>query len=151
MYLVAGFESTPYLEMALRELEENDIDRTGIVTVEMEAQTFPPTLFDSIHYSDGVSVLDAMAAWGVVFSVFGIVYGSEVKYGPLALGLTGLAVGALIGFIIDVIRHPAKGKTKASRNVEVFMLIPCESQEQKKLAISICRKYKVLSLGQHSV
>lgn len=151
MYLVAGFESGAYVEMALSELEESEISQKGIVTIGMEAQKAAQTLFDSIHYSDGVSVLDGMAAWAVVFAVFGIVFGSQVKIGPLALGLAGYGAGALFGFLLDMIRQPARGKAKASRTIEIILLIPCESKQQMNLAASICTKYKVVSLGQHSV
>ncbi len=152
MYLVAGFESNVYLEMALSELHESEIEEKDIVVVSMEAQKPPQTLFDSIHYSDGVSILDGMAAWAVVGGVFGIVYGSQLKYGPLALGIAGFVVGASIGFTIDLLVGRRKKKwNRPTRSIEILLLIHCKSKEQMKNASTVCQKYHVISLGVHPV
>lgn len=151
MYLAAGFESNVYVEMALNELHECEIEDKDVVMIEMEAQKPPQTLFDSIHFSDGVSILDGMAAWAVVGGVFGIIYGSQVKYGPLALGLLGFCTGSLVGFVIDFLigARKRRGK-KPSRNIEILLLLHCDSKQQLKMASSVCQKYNVVSLGEHS-
>ena len=152
MYLVAGFESNVYVEMALSELHECDLEERDVVVIEMESQNPPQTLFDSIHYSDGVSILDGMAAWAVVGGVFGIIYGSQVKFGPVALGLLGFFAGVLIGLVIDLLIGGRKRRwKKPTRNIEILLLLHCNSKQQLKMASSISQKYNVLSLGIHHV
>ena len=82
---------------------------------------------DTIHHSDGVSMIDGGAVLGSAFMVLGVIYGFVLTWGPIIWGLIGLATGFLLGFIIDYfwgkIRH-SKNRRKESRG-EVIILVNC--------------------------
>lgn len=51
--------------------------------------------------SDGISVLDGTAVGAVIFSLVGIILGSQWRMGPIAAATGGLLLGGLLGYIVD--------------------------------------------------
>lgn len=151
MHVMAGFESNAYVEIALEEIkEQTNITDEQIAFIEMTPQEKPQTLFDSIHYSDGKSVMDSIGVGGVVGGVFGIIYGSVLWLGSLLIGVLGFVLGGFIGFFIDYwIAKRKKQKSRPIRHIEILLLIQCESREQTKKVFDICRTNNVISLGVH--
>lgn len=150
MHLVAGFESNAYAEIALEEIKDQcNISDSEITFVQMNPEDKPQTLFDSIHYSDGYSLLDAVAAWAVIGGVLGIIYGSKMWLGSVAVGLTGCIAGGLIGFFFDRLFSRKKKSKKYIRHIEVLLFIRFNSRLQLDRASSICRTNNVISLGVH--
>ena len=149
MFLITGFESNTYVEIALEEIKDQcNITDEQISFVEMKPQVLPRTFFDSIHSSDGFSILDSMAAWAVVGGVLGIIYGSRIWLGSILLGLLGFITGCLLGFIFDKLIHKTK-KERKIRHIEILLVIKCNSKDQVDKAAAICKKNNVLSLGIH--
>lgn len=146
MYVVAGFESSLLVEYAIEELKQQGIQEQQIVMVKMENQDEYRTLFDSIHHSDGISLFDGMAAIAGVGMTFGVIYGSQVIIGPIALGLIGCFIGAGIGYFLDKKIGKIKKPQKQTRNIALLLLIRCK-EEQKHTVTSIFRKHHVLSVG----
>lgn len=148
MHLAAGFDSNVYLEIAIEEVkEECNLTDEQISCIHMDPQEKPPTFFDSIHYSDGRSIMDGMSAWAVVGGVLGIVYGSRLYLGPLIIGLLGFAIGALIGFVVESALGKYKGKGNKIRHIEFLLLIRCSTVPEVKSVATILRRYNVISLG----
>ena len=61
--------------MAINQLEEKGILKGDIVAIPLENTVQQTKLFDTIHHSDGLSLLDLAAVLGTVFSVLGASYG----------------------------------------------------------------------------
>lgn len=149
MHLVAGFESSTYVEMAIEQIrEECNITADDIAFVEMKAEQRPQTFFDTIHSSDGSSSVDGMAVGGVVVGVLGIIYGSRMWLGSVVIGVLGFIVGSLLGYLIDKWIGKRK-RMKPIRHIEILLLIRCQSKEILSKVADICRANNVVSLGVH--
>ena len=149
MHVVAGFQSDTFIEIAMQELIDQGVDRNKIVAIEMENQIQTGHLFDSKIHSDGVNLLDSVAAWSVVGTLFGIIWGSQVTMGPLALGLLGFIVGVLIGYLFDKGLKKRKKRKKYRNYIDVILIVRCDSKEQIRMATSIFKKCQVTSIGFH--
>jgi hypothetical protein len=73
-------------------------------------------------------LFDAPALFGVFTSVLGAIYGYTLKWGPIIWGLIGLALGMLLGFIIELVIHRKRILRKRLKNksiTEVVLMIKC--------------------------
>ncbi|MEW9669938.1 hypothetical protein [Ammoniphilus sp. 3BR4] len=146
MYVIAGFESSLFVEFAIEELKEEGIHEKDIVMVKMENAEQYRNLFDSIHHSDGVSLFDGMAALGGAGMTLGIIVGSQIAIGPVAIGLLGLFIGAAIGYFLDKKISKVKKSTKQQQYIALLLLINCK-EDQKNMVTTVFHKHDVLTLG----
>ncbi|WP_078433686.1 hypothetical protein [Metabacillus halosaccharovorans] len=82
MYIIASFDYSPALEIAITELMEKDIPQSNILALPLDKQTEVPRLFDSIHYADGTSLVDVAGILGCIFMLLGSIYGFLLEWGP---------------------------------------------------------------------
>lgn len=129
--IISSFEHSVSLELALTELEENGIEKENIVAVPLDPLKAPTKALDTIHRSDGKSLLDLAAILGTIFSVLGASYGFALDWGPIIWGLLGLAFGACIGFIIDYIFTNKQNNLNKQINTEVILIIKCPEQKSR--------------------
>ena len=61
MHIISSFEHSAFLELALNKLQEKGIEKENIVAVPLQNIKDQPKLFDTIHRSDGESLLDLAA------------------------------------------------------------------------------------------
>lgn len=130
VYIVSTFEHSTYLELAITAIQMKGIKKENILAVSMDKKGEERKLFDSIHSSDGLSLLDLPAILATFFGIFGSVYGFILKWGPLLWGIIGIAIGSVLGLIIKLIvtkRYSDRQSDK--RGTEVVLIIECmESQ-----------------------
>lgn len=128
MYFFATFEYSNLIELALSELERNNIKRTQILVVPLDKRVGKTKLFDSLHESDGKSLFDLTSSFGVVFMLLGVIYGFVLAWGPIIWGLIGLVAGGILGTVIGVIFKKKHEKTLNSNNKtgEIILMIQCE-------------------------
>lgn len=129
MQVISSFEYSTSLELAINQLEEKGILTEDIVVVSLENIVGEKRVFDTIHQSDGLSLFDLAAVLGTVFSVLGASYGFILKWGPIIWGLIGLAVGAMIGFTIDLLLTKKRIAKKKAMNTEVLLIIKCKEHD----------------------
>ena len=129
MHIISSFEHSAFLELAINHLQEKGIEKENIVAVPLQNMKDQPKLFDTIHRSDGESLLDLAAVLGTVFSVLGASFGFVLTWGPIIWGLLGLAFGAIIGFMIDYLLTKKHKKSKTSLNTEVILIVNCKENE----------------------
>ncbi|MCY9665004.1 hypothetical protein M5X11_08545 [Paenibacillus alginolyticus] len=137
MHVIASFEHSIYLELAITALEEAGIPKEHIYAVSLQGKPNKPKMFDTIHRSDGVSLFDAGTALATALTVVGSTYGFILKGGAILWGLIGAAVGFTIGVFIDI-AHKKKKKAKTnlpSRNkmTEVVVLVACDKEATKQI------------------
>jgi len=128
MNVIASFDHSIYLELALTSLTEIGIPKEQILAIPLDKRTEQRRLFDTIHKSDGISLFDTGAAFAVVCAVFGSSYGFIAAWGPIIWGLLGAAIGFFIGFLADllIVKKRNLHEIQKGRSTEVFVVIQCE-------------------------
>jgi hypothetical protein len=129
MHIISSFEHSAFLELAINHLQEKGIEKENIVAVPLQNMKDQPKLFDTIHRSDGESLLDLAAILGTVFSVLGASFGFVLTWGSIIWGLLGVAFGAIIGFMIDYLLTKKHKKSKTNLNTEVILIVNCKENE----------------------
>lgn len=134
MYIVATFEYSKSIEMAIVDLERSGFTRKQILALPLDKRQEAGKLFDTIHQADGTSLVDKSAVFGTIFMLLGVIYGYVLTWGPILWGTIGLCAGFVVGFLWDllVMKHK-KNKSKASRhhNSEVVLLVMCNNSTAK--------------------
>ncbi|MBK1811606.1 hypothetical protein JHL18_13355 [Clostridium sp. YIM B02505] len=126
MHIVSTFDHSIYLELAISEIQMKGIKKENILAIPIDKRDEDIKLFDSIHSSDGLSLFDLPAILGVIFGIFGEVYGFILKWGPFLWGLIGILIGGLLGLIIKLIlTKNSKRRSKDKRGTEVVLIIEC--------------------------
>lgn len=127
MLIIATFEHTTFLELAITEIENKCIPKPNILATPLQLQQQNTQILDTIHRADGISQIDsaflAAAFMSVIFTIFGSIwYG-----GPLLWGTLGMFVGGGIGLAIDTF-HTKKYRSNIRQSIsgEVVMVINCE-------------------------
>lgn len=133
MYIVSSFEHSLFLELAISELEIKGIEKKNILAVPLEKINEPKKIFDTIHYSDGISLFDGASSLGLVFLVLGVIYGFVWKWGPIIWGLIGLFIGASLGLILDYLIGKKSHKKLTNKPTEVVLLINCAANQVQEI------------------
>lgn len=133
MHVFSTFDHSSYLELAISDLEERGITRDRILAVPMARMGEERQLFDTIHRSDGDSLLDGAAMLGTVFMLLGVMWGFLWKFGPILGGVAGFALGAAVGFAADYLISKKIRKQDRVKNLttEVVLVINCRLEEVK--------------------
>lgn len=135
MHVVASFDYSMYLELALAELEQYGIRRQSILAVPLQVRPARRPAFDTIHQSDGTSYLDIGMAIGSAVSVVTASLGLTLQWGPIVWGLIGAAGGFFIGFVISLLLNRKRmRRTKRRRIVDIFVLVQCTNCEADAVA-----------------
>lgn len=136
MYIVASFELGNHLELAISDIERLGIPKYKILAIPLDKRVEQARVFDSIHRSDGVSLLDLSAMLGTVFMLLGVIYGYVLAWGPILWGIIGLVIGLILGFLIKFIYMKSKGRkatSKKNRQTEVFLMIHCSQEQSERI------------------
>jgi hypothetical protein len=127
MYVIASFEHSFQLEFAISSLQDKGIKEEDIFAIPLKPKTGQTQVFDTIHRSDGISLLDAPAILGTFLAVIGASYGYILKWGPIIWGLIGLGIGFALGFVLELILNRKKiyRKTQNKATTEVVLMVKC--------------------------
>jgi len=137
MYVVATFEQTIFLELAISALEQLGIAQTDILAVPLDKPKIDRQTFNSIHHPDGISLLDLAAVLGTVFMLLGAIYGYVLAWGPIIWGLIGGVGGLLLGFIVKylIVRKKLMKNGGYLRKItsEVVLMIVCDESKWEEV------------------
>ena len=115
--------------MAITTLEKKGIKQESIYAVPLDIRAEERRLFDSLHTSDGTSMIDIGVALATAFSVVGTGIGFELAWGPIYWGLIaaaiGFAIGVAIRFFIEKV-YKKRERVAKGKNAEVILIIDCE-------------------------
>jgi len=127
MYIISTFDYSVNLELALTSIQMKGVEKENIFVVPVDKSNEEINLFDSIHHSDSVSLLDLASVLGAIFMLFGSIYGFVLKWGPVWWGVIGLVFGFSIGFIIKLILlKKYSNRKKSKKESEVIIIIECK-------------------------
>ncbi|WP_407271297.1 hypothetical protein [Radiobacillus sp. PE A8.2] len=127
MQLFSTFENNAFLEIVIAMLEKKGIKKEQIFAVPLDNRTEQRKIFDTLHRSDGTSLVDVGMALATAFAVIGASIGFKLAWGPIYWGLIGAIVGFIIGFAIRVFTITRnKKKLLKGKHGEVILIIECE-------------------------
>jgi hypothetical protein len=129
MFVIAAFENSIYIELAIAALEKQGIPKECILAAPLDKRKELRGLFDSIHKSDGFSLFDGPAILGTCLMLLGAIYGYILEWGPILWGIIGAVSGLLIGFISKMLllKKNKRGSTKITS--EIVLMVRCEDHK----------------------
>lgn len=131
MLVIASFENTIFIELAISELEQNDFSNKEILAAPLNKRPEQRKLFDTIHSADGLSLFDGAAILGTCFMLLGAIYGYVLKWGPILWGIIGAVSGLLLGFLIKMILVKKNNNNPKKITSEIILMVRCEEHEWK--------------------
>lgn len=132
MQVFSTFENTDFLEIAISRLEKSGIVKENIFAVPLDNRSDEKSIMDTIHHSDGISIIDLGAALATAFAVIGASIGFMLAWGPIYWGIIGASIGLLLGigiklFIYKVIK--TEKRHAQGKQAEVILIIECDEKE----------------------
>lgn len=146
MYIVSNFEHTIKLETAITAIEMKGIPKEDILAVPLDRNNGGRKLFDTIHSSDSLSMLDVPMITGAVFALFGFIYGFVLSWGPIVWALIGTALGMGLGLFIKLYLKKQKDK-QSGQAADVVLLIACKDT-QAEMILDILWAYSALGAAK---
>ncbi len=107
-------------------------------------------IFDTLHRSDGTSLIDIGAALATAFSVIGASIGFKLAWGPIYWGLIGAAGGFIIGLAIRLLTEIVMKKKKRllkGMHSEIIVIVDCE-ESQGELVENILFQHFALGVAK---
>ncbi|MED3550232.1 hypothetical protein [Cytobacillus praedii] len=150
MQLFSTFETTGYLEMAISTLEKKGIQKENIFAVPLDNREEDSKLFDTLHRSDGTSLIDIGMALATAFSVIGASIGFKLAWGPIYWGLIGAFAGFVLGFGIRLFVELVVKKKKRvlkGKHAEIILIVDCE-ESQAELVENILWRHFALGVAK---
>lgn len=131
MYIIATFTYNNYLELAVTAIQMKGVEKERILAAPLDKRGEERRLFDTMHYSDGLSLIDLAAVLGTIFMLLGSIYGFVLKWGPIWWALIGLGFGCFMGITIKLIvtKKYNKNRSKTLKESEVVLIIECTQDE----------------------
>ncbi|MFC7062548.1 hypothetical protein [Halobacillus seohaensis] len=146
MHIVSSFSYTTKLELVILKLEGSGILKEQIIAVPLDRKKGKVALFDSMHRSDGESMMDLASVLSLVFMLLGIIYGYLLPIGPIFLAFLGMVFGFLLGFIIKLLYLKKRSPLNQEAQVDVFLTIKCGS-DQQHIIENILWEHGALGIG----
>ncbi|PWW02809.1 hypothetical protein DFQ01_10886 [Paenibacillus cellulosilyticus] len=149
MQILATFEYSTFVEIAITELEQKGI--TTIYAVPLDLRKKEPRLLDSIHRADGMSFIDKGMIFAFMLGTIGASKGFVWPGGPIIWGIGGAFVGFLIGTAMSWViyrlkRNKNQLQLKKGKTSEVILIVTCEDH-QVSVAEDILWDHKALGLA----
>jgi hypothetical protein len=130
MLIAATFDHSSFVELAITELEEKGIAKEKMLAIPLAQKKKNVAILDTIHRSDGVSVIDTASVFGTIGMVLGTIYGFVWAWGPIFCALIGLFGGAALGLAGDYLLTRRKLTSQRRDKVsELVLLVSCDNAE----------------------
>jgi hypothetical protein len=129
MLVIATFENSLFIELAITALEQTGVRKEKIFAAPLDKRTEPRQLFDTIHRADGISLFDAGAILGTCLMLLGAIYGFVLDWGPIIWGIIGALSGITIGILIKlwIVKKTNNDNKKISS--EIILMIRCDEHQ----------------------
>lgn len=150
MFLVYGlFKPSLTLELGINTLKEKGFDRNRLTVVTLDpCLPKEQTILDSMYKTDGMSMVDGIAMSASVGMLLGVIYGTKIHIGSVALGLIGMVVGGIIGYILDKRIRKNKQPKYDFTPGEIIVIVECNNKEEAKEAEGIMKQHRANALGR---
>jgi len=142
VHIISTFEHSIYLEKAITAIQMKGIAKEDILAVPMDKRGEERKLFDTIHQSDGLSLIDLASILGTIFMLFGTIYGFILEWGPVLWALIGLASGFALGLIIKlIITKKYNSRQGCKKAPEVVLIIQCSEEKLEMVQETLWANY----------
>lgn len=149
MVVVSSFEYSFHTELFVSELLERGIGQENILAIPLEVQQQPRQLLDTMHHSDGASMLDGGALLGTACMTLGVIYGFVLEWGPIIWGLIALIGGFILGCLLDFAFGGDKRSKSRQRKVmgKLIILINCRDDDQVEMVKKSLCSHRALGIA----
>ncbi len=149
MQILATFEYSTFLEIAITELETKGI--TSIYALPLDLRKKEPRLLDTIHRADGMSFIDKGMIFAFLLSTVGASKGFVWPGGPVIWGIAGATLGFIIGITLSGVMYLIKKnkkqlQIKKGNKSEVILIVTCED-DQASVVEDILWDHKALGMA----
>ncbi|MEC1895393.1 hypothetical protein P9313_13415 [Cytobacillus firmus] len=144
MQLFSTFESNSFLEMAISTLEKNGIKKEDIYALPLYNRTEERKVFDSLHRSDGTSLVDIGISLATAFAVIGASIGFKLAWGPIYWGLISAFIGFVLGFSIRIYTEvilKKKKRIRRGKHSEIILIVNCEEPQSELIKEILFKHY----------
>ncbi|WP_148207050.1 hypothetical protein [Heliomicrobium modesticaldum] len=142
------FKTTLKTELGIYALLEKGFHREKVRVVPLDATVSATSqVIDSMYKSDGLSLFDGMALSASIGMLFGVIFGSVLYVGPIALGIIGFFLGAGIGYWVDQKMSKDLHHNVPGPSGEIIVSVECDTEEEQETAEAIFREYQAVALG----
>ena len=100
--------------------------------IPLDNRTEERKVFDSLHRSDGTSLIDIGIALATAFAVIGASIGFNLAWGPIYWGLIGAFIGFVLGFSIRLFTEVVlqkKNRLLKGKHSEIILIVDCEETQ----------------------
>jgi hypothetical protein len=130
MYIISTFEHSISLESAITAIQMKGIDKKDILAVPLDKRGEERQLFDTLHRSDGLSMLDIPMISASVFALLGSIYGFVLLWGPIIWGIIGTVIGFGLGLAVKLFTiKKYSNRINSKETSEVVLIIECKDTQ----------------------
>ncbi len=149
LYIIATFDHSVKLELAISELEQKGLSPDHICAIPVNAPQKDYRMFDTIHQSDGISMFDLPAIFGTIFMLFGVMWGFMWTWGPIIWGLIALFAGGALGFAVKYLyyRIYLHKQFNGGKATEVVLIVNCQAPEAEMVE-KVLAGHSALCIGR---
>ncbi|MCP8615396.1 hypothetical protein [Salirhabdus salicampi] len=133
MMIIATFENSTFIELAISAIEQEGISKENIFAAPLDKRNNPKQLIDTIHRADGVSLFDTAAILGTCGMLLGAIYGYILTWGPIIWGIIGSLSGIIIGLAIKFILFKTGKLGNQKITSEIVLMIRCERKRLESI------------------
>lgn len=136
MYIIATFEHSKKIEIALADLKNSGLNKRNILALPLDNRSGTFNIIDQKNHSDRESFFDLAAILGMIFMLLGAIYGFVLKWGPIIWALIGLILGLIVGLGIKYLNLKKKHKGeegKKSQQSEIVLIVNCAEYQVEKV------------------
>lgn len=136
LQLFSTFESNGFLEMAISTLEKKGIPKEKIFAVPLDNRKEERKIFDTLHRSDGTSLIDIGMGIATAFSVIGASIGFKLAWGPIYWGLISAFAGFIVGFAIRLVMElliKKKKRVLKGKHAEIILIVECDLSQAESV------------------
>jgi hypothetical protein len=144
LYVIASFQYSSDLEMALSEVVQLGIPKKQILALPLDKPNDSSGLLDAAGQTDGRSMVDLAAIFGMIGMLLGSIYGFELAWGPVIWAIIGFAGGLVTGFAVDAVGKSGRRRRSRARSSaipsEVIVLVRCDALQSDKVKAILCTR-----------
>lgn len=149
MFCVYGlFKTTLALELGIERLKDSGFS-TAVVVLKQHGSG-KQTLLDSMYGGDGMSLVDGVSIAASIGMLLGVIYGSLVAIGPVALGLIGAVAGGAVGYLLDRKVNKRNLEQREIASGDVIVVVACKHEEEVSQVEKIMKEHRTVAVGRHS-